>query len=221
MAHSISTPELEKISQVSDGWLKKYVLTYRFGDASDGNPHIFSYESVARKDQQAYRTELLANAEGTHEPRPDAIALIAITEDGRLVLNREFRYPLNAWCIELPAGLVDEGETPSQAAVRELKEETGYEPVCDASGNPKLHVLRQVGFSSAGMTSETVQLVVVRVQNNPGESHQEAHERIVCFTLTRDEAKTFLATNTLLFDMRAQLVIETFSGELPRLMQEI
>lgn len=42
------------------------------------------------------------------------------------MLIRQFRPPINAICIEIPAGLVDEGETPEQAAIRELKEETGY-----------------------------------------------------------------------------------------------
>lgn len=43
-----------------------------------------------------------------------------------IVLQRQFRPPVNAICIEIPAGLVDEGETPEQAAIRELHEETGY-----------------------------------------------------------------------------------------------
>ena len=43
-----------------------------------------------------------------------------------IVLQKQFRPPLDKVVIEIPAGLIDEGETAEQAAIRELKEETGY-----------------------------------------------------------------------------------------------
>lgn len=55
------------------------------------------------------------------------------TTGPELLLQRQFRPPLDKVVIEVPAGLVDEGETAEQAAVRELKEETGYVGVVSES----------------------------------------------------------------------------------------
>ena len=57
-----------------------------------------------------------------------SVVLIPVPEPGRIVLIRQYRYAINAWLWELPAGSVDEGETPEQAAVRECHEEIGQVP---------------------------------------------------------------------------------------------
>jgi ADP-ribose pyrophosphatase len=57
---------------------------------------------------------------------PGAVMMIALTDDGRLVLERQYRYPLRASFIEFPAGKIDAGETLLACAQRELLEETGY-----------------------------------------------------------------------------------------------
>ena len=57
---------------------------------------------------------------------PGAVAMIPLLDDGRLVLERQFRYPVGQVLIELPAGKLDEGEDPLTCAKRELQEETGY-----------------------------------------------------------------------------------------------
>ncbi len=57
---------------------------------------------------------------------PGAVAVIALTEDNKLVLVRQFRKPLEKHLIEIPAGKLEEGEDPSVTVARELEEETGY-----------------------------------------------------------------------------------------------
>jgi ADP-ribose pyrophosphatase len=57
---------------------------------------------------------------------PGAVAVIPLLEDGRLVLVRQFRYPIGRTIVEFPAGKLDVGEAPLSCARRELAEETGY-----------------------------------------------------------------------------------------------
>jgi ADP-ribose pyrophosphatase len=58
---------------------------------------------------------------------PGAVMTIPLLEDGQVVLERQYRYPLRASLIEFPAGKIDPGETLLACAQRELREETGYE----------------------------------------------------------------------------------------------
>ncbi|MBV6513949.1 MAG: Methanol dehydrogenase activator [Ignavibacteriaceae bacterium] len=53
--------------------------------------------------------------------------VVPVTSEGKAVLITQFRYPLMQWLTELPAGKLGKGEDPYICAVRELKEETGYE----------------------------------------------------------------------------------------------
>lgn len=74
------------------------------------------------------------------------VAIVPLTEDGHLVLIRQFRPPVGGHVVEIPAGLCSVGETLRDAALRELIEETGY-----AAGS--LHFLTE-GPLSSGMSSE-------------------------------------------------------------------
>ncbi|HEX2951188.1 MAG TPA: NUDIX hydrolase [Armatimonadota bacterium] len=57
---------------------------------------------------------------------PGAVVILPLFEDGRLLLERQFRYPLDQVFIEFPAGKIDAGEDSLDCAKRELLEETGY-----------------------------------------------------------------------------------------------
>lgn len=59
---------------------------------------------------------------------PDWVNVAPLTGDGRLVLIRQYRHGIRRVTLEIPGGVIDHGEPPEEAAVRELKEETGYVP---------------------------------------------------------------------------------------------
>ncbi len=57
---------------------------------------------------------------------PEYVSIVTVTEDGNFVLVKQFRPAVEAVTLELPAGLIDEGETAESTAHRELREETGF-----------------------------------------------------------------------------------------------
>ena len=57
---------------------------------------------------------------------PGAVVILPVFDDGNVLLERQFRYPLDRVFIEFPAGKIDPGEDPLVCAKRELQEETGY-----------------------------------------------------------------------------------------------
>jgi len=67
-----------------------------------------------------------ANAIREYIVHPGAVLIVPVLPDGRLIVERQFRYPLHRVVIEFPAGKLDAGESPLATAQRELTEETGY-----------------------------------------------------------------------------------------------
>lgn len=95
------------------------------------------------------RWEYVARARGIR-----AAVIVAVDDDGHLLLVEQYRVPLGRRCLELPAGLIGDGgddEADETAAARELEEETGY----------RAERIESLGefFSSPGMVSESFTLV--------------------------------------------------------------
>lgn len=57
---------------------------------------------------------------------PGAVAILAVTDEGKMVMVKQFRKPLERTIVEIPAGKLEKGEEPEYTALRELEEETGY-----------------------------------------------------------------------------------------------
>ena len=193
------TPTLESIETVSTGWINKYHLHYPL---PDGRP--YTYEGVSRKGPERYEAALEALG-STGAPDPDAVCIVPLLPDGSVLLEREFRYPLNSWCVSLPAGLIDAGESLEEAVARELSEETGYRLRDDIA--PAVRPLPQPGFSSTGLTEENVQVVFAQVEP-AGQARPDSAELIEPFTVARADLRAFLDANQLPIGTRCQLILE-------------
>jgi ADP-ribose diphosphatase len=90
-----------------------------------------SGEQVFRGMLLDVRRDIVAMPDGAHATReyvvhPGAVTVVPIIDDGRLVVERQYRYPVGRAVLEFPAGKLDAGEPPLQCGQRELVEETGY-----------------------------------------------------------------------------------------------
>lgn len=193
-------PKLADVELISPGWINKYMLTY---DMPDGSK--YRYESVSRKCPERYREELERNARGL-PPASDAVCIVPILPDESLLLIKEFRYPLNSYCIAFPAGLIEPGESLVTCVNRELREETGCRVRADM-GDEAVYMLPQSGYSSTGLSEENVHIVFAYVERD-GDAAPEPTEFIEKFTLKLTDIADFLTTNTTPIGMRCQLILE-------------
>lgn len=125
----------------------------------------------------------------THQNRPDGVILYGVygKEKDRVVLIRQYRYPLGDYVYEFPAGLVEESEEMGAAGVREMYEETGltFTPV-DAG------CYSRPFFTTVGMTDESCGMVFGYCSGTPTSIHEEASEEIQVILADREEAKRIL-----------------------------
>lgn len=113
--------------------------------------------------------EFVGRTRGVH-----AAVIVAVDAEDHVILVEQYRVPVAAWCLELPAGLVgdeEEGEAASIAAARELEEETGYRP-------DRVVELGRF-FASPGMSSEGFTLLRAEGLSKVGEGGGVAGEDIV------------------------------------------
>ncbi len=107
-------------------------------------------------------------------------SVVPLTEEGRVVLVRQWRQPLGAFTLELPSGGVDRGENPREAAERELFEEAGFRAV-------GLEHLVSI-HTSTGRTDEVCHLFRCRAVRDPGGPCPEPTEFIQVVELPLGEA---------------------------------
>ncbi len=126
----------------------------------------------------------------SHENHADGVIIYGVYGEKRdkVVLIRQYRYPLGDYVYELPAGLVERNEDILEAGVREFYEETGMtlEPV---HADP---MYMQPRYTSAGMTDESCGTVYGYATGTPDVSHEEESEDIQIVLADRMEASRIL-----------------------------
>ena len=93
--------------------------------------HSISSEDVYQGKFLKFKKDIVKLPDGNQTFReylihPGAVAIVPLLDDGRILLERQFRYPVDAAMLEIPAGKLEVGEDPLLCAQRELLEETGY-----------------------------------------------------------------------------------------------
>ena len=164
--------------QTNNRFLNLYELDAVFRDGSRAPYYVAS----RRKDVDSIKAV-------THDNHADGVILYGVygEEKDKVVLIRQFRYPINGYVYEFPAGLVEPGEDMLDAGVREMQEETGLEfrPV-DAGAYSRPF------FTPIGMTDESCGTVYGYCSGTPSVAGQEDTEDIQVVLADREECKRIL-----------------------------
>jgi ADP-ribose pyrophosphatase len=119
---------------------------------------------------------------------PDAVVIVPVLDDGRLVLIRNTRFAIDQTLWEIPAGTLEPDEDPAACAARELEEETGY---AAETLTKLLDFYASPGFCTERMTAYLAQGLTHRGQD------LDETEQIEVAPVTLDDALTMLANNQI------------------------
>jgi ADP-ribose pyrophosphatase len=135
---------------------------------------------------------------------PEWVNVFALTEDGKVVMVKQYRHGIRETGIELPGGVVDEGESIEEAARRELMEETGYEfdsyeymgKICSnpSTTNNFMHMYLAKGGRKVGEQdldhSEEIEVLLMTIEEvkqllKENKVHQSLHANCMFYALNR------------------------------------
>ena len=119
---------------------------------------------------------------------PGAVLIIPILENGNLLLERQFRYPLNRVFVELPAGKIDPGEDILLTGQRELLEETGY--------TAKEWIYLGLQHPCIGYSDEVIYMFLAKGLE-AGDTHCDEDEALELFEASLDDCLQMVATQQI------------------------
>ena len=169
-------------------------------DAVDTAGKDFNYYFASRNKENDIKIK-------THDIKPEGIVIygVKLEDEPKLVLIRQYRYPLDTYIYELPAGLIDEGETPEEAAIREMMEETGLTFTVYEDGEA---AYRRPFFMGAGFTDESCNAVFGYATGQINQAHMEDTETIQVLLVDKKEAARILREEKV--SLRAAYLLMNF-----------
>ncbi|UWD47420.1 NUDIX hydrolase [Clostridioides difficile] len=156
---------------------------------------------ASRKSSEQLKSIYLENKEDS----ADAVAIVGLHKSSKkLILIKQFRVPINGYIYELPAGLIDKGESIDVSVERELREETGLTllEIQKNKSNEKVYL-------SPGMSDESIAFVYCICDGNITDEFLEPDEDIEAILVSQDEAKEILQSNHKI-DTKAFLILQMF-----------
>ena len=120
---------------------------------------------------------------------PDWVTVIPVLPDGRFLMVRQYRHGSASLSDEFPAGVIDEGELPLDAARRELEEETGYEAA-------RITPIGKINPNPAFMTNTSYTYLAENLEKVSDQKLDE-HERIKFFSMSREEIDESMGSDSM------------------------
>ena len=166
--------------QTDNRFLNLYELDATFRDGSRAPYYVAS----RRKSVDSIKA-------ATGDNHADGVILYGVYGEAKdkVVLVRQFRYPVNGYVYEFPAGLVEPGEDMLDAGIREMYEETGLQFTPVQTARPF--------FTTVGMTDESCGTVFGYCSGTPSNANQEGSEDIQIVLADREECKRILKEENL------------------------